>query len=80
MFFCRSSNVFGYGVLPHTPLGILSNIILIKSEKFCIPKHIWPQEFWIRDCGPVVKVFSGRYERQDVGDRSEFAHLGFSLG
>jgi hypothetical protein len=39
---------FHYGVLPQTPLAVLYNIryahgiTFVKSEKFLIPKHIWP--------------------------------------
>jgi hypothetical protein len=40
------------------PLEMLHNIeymhhiTFLTSEKFWIPKHIWPQTFWIRHCGP----------------------------
>jgi hypothetical protein len=57
---CRNRNVFDYGVLPQTPLGMSHNrrymhsITFLQSEKFRIPKHIWPQEFRIRDCKPIL--------------------------
>jgi hypothetical protein len=56
---CRNSNACDYGVQSQTPLGMLCNvrcmhsITFLKSEKFWIPEHIWPQEFRIRDCGLV---------------------------
>ena len=60
-------NVFDYGGLPKTPLGMLRNMMYIhvitflKSER--IPKQFWSQDFRIKDLNakfykPVVKFQS----------------------
>ena len=63
--FCyRNINMYDYGLLPQTVLAILYLIITayvqisLKSEKFWILKPVWPQRFWIKDCGPIILLLS----------------------
>lgn len=60
IFCCINISVFDYRVLPQTPLGDVKKyrcmdlVTFFKSKKIWISKHIWPQEFQIRDYGPVL--------------------------
>lgn len=51
-YVCRNIKVFGYEVLCIS--YVCSIINCIKSKKFWIQKHIWPQRFWVRDDKPVL--------------------------
>jgi hypothetical protein len=62
---CGNINVFDYGGLPKTPLGMLHNIRYIHGITFLksatIPKQFWSQDFRVKDLNakiykPVVKL------------------------
>ena len=58
MFCCRKSKVFGYGVLPQTLLGILSNITLknLKNSEFQNTYGSKSSDKGLRPCGKILLV------------------------
>jgi hypothetical protein len=85
-FCCRNTNVFYYWVLPLDSAGNVAwytvrSITFLKSQKFRNLKHIWAQEFRIRNRVPVFSdrlysemlVYKGNKEgtrRQGTGLRN----------